>query len=221
MPVVGSYRFHTGVSAFFEMATADARAVLPEHLEPIEVTHQRSVLSVTAFLFDDSVVGPYTELMFSVIVPPTVAQWGQHAKAGFYPFLAATSSEEARRIKADRFHFPYHEQSIDAQFIETEDRVRIRVFGGDAAILDLSVTPGAWESTTHLLQGFMMNGEERLRTTLQISGDYTVHENESGQMTLFPHSITSDLLRHEVSPYPFREHWFKNGTEVFHKLDAF
>jgi hypothetical protein len=221
MPVIGSYRFHTGVSAFFDMATADARALLPGHLEPIEVTHQRSVLSVTAFLFDDSVVGPYTELMFSVIVPPMVAQWGQHAKAGFYPFLAATSSEEARRIKAERFHFPYHHQSIDAQFIETEDRVRIRVFGAGDPILDLSVTPGAWETTTHLLQGFMMNGEERLRTTLQISGDYTVHENEGGQMTLFPNQITSDLLRHEVSPFPFREHWFKNGTEVFHKLEAF
>jgi hypothetical protein len=93
---VGSYRFKSGVSAFFEMATADAREVLPDHLEPIEVTHQRSILSVTAFLFDDSVVGPYTELMFSVIVPPMVAEWGQHAKAGFFPFLAATSSAEAR-----------------------------------------------------------------------------------------------------------------------------
>ena len=103
---LGSYNFHTGVSAFFEMATADARALLPQHLEPIEVRHQRSVLSVTAFLFDDSVVGPYTEIMFSVIVPPTVAQWGQHAKAGFFPFLAAISSEEARRIKSERFHFP-------------------------------------------------------------------------------------------------------------------
>jgi hypothetical protein len=221
MPVVGSYSFRTGVSAFFGMATSDARAVLPEHLEPIEVTHQRSILSVTAFLFDDSVVGPYTELMFSVIVPPMVAEWGQHAKAGFYPFLAATSSDEARRIKADRFHFPYHDQSIDAQFIETDDRVRIRIFGGNDPILDLSVTPGAWETTTHLLQGFMMNGEERLRTTLQISSDYTVHENESGDMRLFPHQITSDLLRNEVAPHPFREHWFKNGTEVFHKLETF
>ncbi|MBT7224996.1 MAG: cytochrome c, partial [Gammaproteobacteria bacterium] len=27
-------------------------------------------------------------------------------------------------------------------------------------------------------------------------------------------------LQHEVSPHPFREHWFKNGTEVFHKLDT-
>lgn len=221
MSIVGSYRFQTGVSAFFEMATSDARAILPEHLEPMEVRHQRSILSVTAFLFDDSVVGPYTELMFSVIVPPTIAQWGQHAKAGFYPFLAATSSDAARRIKSERFHFPYHEQSIDAQFIETDDLVRIRVFGAGDPILDLSVTPGAWETTTHLLQGFMMHGEERFRTTLQISGDYSMHENEGGQMTLFPHAITADLLSHEVSPYPFREHWFKNGTEVFHKLETF
>ncbi|MEX2468025.1 MAG: hypothetical protein WD995_14030 [Gemmatimonadota bacterium] len=218
---VGSYRFNTGVSAFFEMATSDARAVLPGHLEPIEVRHQRSVLSVTAFLFDDSVVGPYTELMFSVIVPPMVAAWGQHAKAGFYPFMAATSSKEARRIKAERFFFPYHKQDIDAQFIETDDRLRIRVFGGGEPIVDMSVTPGAWETTTHLLQGFMMNGEQRLRTTLQISGDYTVHENEGGRMTLFPHPITGNLLLNEVSPEPFREHWFKNGTEVFHKLEAF
>jgi hypothetical protein len=203
------------------MATADARAVLPSHLEPIEVRHERSVLSVNAFLFDDSVVGPYTEVMFAVIVPPLVAAWGQHAKAGLFPFLAATTSAEARRIKAERFHFPYHDENIDAQFIETKDRVRIRIFGAGSPILDLSVTPGAWETTTHLLQGFMMNGTERLRTILQISGDYTVHENEGGDMTLFPHPITADLLRQEVSPYPFREHWFKNGTEVFHKLEAF
>ena len=218
---VGSYRFNTGVSAFFEMATADARAVLPDHLEPIEVRHQRSVLSVTAFLFDDSVVGPYTEIMFSVIVPPMVAQWGQHAKAGFYPFAAATSSREARRIKSERFFFPYHDQDIDAQFIETDDRLRVRVFGAGEPIVDMSVTPGAWETTTHLLQGFMMNGEQKLRTTLQISGDYTVHENEAGRMTLFPHAMTGDILRHEVSVEPFREHWFKNGTETFHKLEAF
>ncbi len=218
---VGSYRFNTGVSAFFEMATSDARALLPEHLEPIEVRHQRSILSVTAFVFDDSVVGPYTELMFSVIVPPTVAAWGQHAKAGFFPFLAATSSREARRIKSERFHFPYHPQNVDAQFIETDDRLRVRIFGSGSPVIDLSITPGSWETTTHLLQGFMMNGSQRLRTTLQISGDYTVHENESGRMTLFPHAMTKDLLRHEVSPEPFREHWFKNGTEVFHKVESF
>ena len=218
---VGSYRFKSGVSAFFEMATADAREVLPDHLEPIEVTHQRSILSVTAFLFDDSVVGPYTELMFSVIVPPMVAEWGLHAKAGFFPFLAATSSAEARRIKSERFHFPYHPDDIDAQFIETNEKLRVRVFGGGDPIMDLSVTQGEWETTTHLLQGFMMNGDQRLRTTLQISGDYTVHENELGEMKLFPHAMTAEHFLGEVSGSPFREHWFKNGTEVFHELETF
>lgn len=218
---IGRYKFRTGVSAFFEMATADARRVLPPHLEPIEVRHQRSVLTATAFLFDDSVVGPYTELMFSVVVPPMVAEWGQHAKAGFYPFLVGTSSDEARRIKTERFHFPYMQQSIDAQFIETPDRLRVRAWACSMPIIDFSVTQGAWESTSHLLHSFMMNGTQRLRATLQISGTYSVHEDERGTVTLFPHPLTSALLGGEVSPYPFREHWLKNGTEVFHTLEAF
>jgi hypothetical protein len=220
MPV-GSYAFRTGVSAFFEMATADARALLPRHLEPVEVRHQRSVLVVNAFLFDDSVVGPYTELMFSVVVPATVAKWGVHAKGGFFPFLAATSNADARNIKSGRFHFPYLDEDIDAQFIESEGRVRVRAFGGGEPIIDFSVTQGRWEDATHILQGFMMNGDERLRATLQISSEYSVHENEQGSMTLFPHQMTRGLLGPEVSACPFREHWFKNGTEVFHTLESF
>lgn len=218
---VGRYQFRTGVSAFFEMATRDALAVLPTYLQPIEVRHQRSVLSVTAFLFDESDVGPYTELMFSVVVPPMVREWGRHAKAGFYPFLAATSSEEARDRRRERLHFPYLDQNIDAQFIESGDRLRVRAWGEGNPIVDFSVTQGAWESTSHLLQGFSVCGDQRFRTTVQISGEYTVHENEKGSMTLFPHEFTAALLTTEVAAYPFREHWFKNGTEVFHTLEAF
>jgi len=215
------YNFRTGVSAFFEIATADALAMLPAYLQPIEVRHQRSVLSVTAFLFEDSDVGPYTELMFALIVPPMVAEWGHHAKAGFYPFLAATSSAEARRVRSERFHFPYLDQDIDAQFIETPGRLRVRAWGGGEPIVDFSVTQGEWESTSHLLQGFSGCGGERYRTTVQISGEYTVHENERGNMILYPHELTRGLLSREVSPYPFREHWLKNGTEVFYSPETF
>jgi hypothetical protein len=203
------------------MATTDAVHVIPDYLQPIEVRHQRSVLSVTAFLFDESEVGPYTELMFSVIVPPMVAEWGQHAKAGFYPFLAATSSAEARRRRQERLHFPYLDENIDAQFIETRDSLRVRAWGAGKPIIDFSVTQGAWESTSHLLQGFAACGEQRFRTTVQISGRYTMHENEQGSMTLFPHPLTDAVLPSEVCPYPFREHWFKDGTEVFHTLETF
>ncbi|MFQ5537359.1 MAG: hypothetical protein ACE5GJ_07890 [Gemmatimonadota bacterium] len=218
---VGTYDFRTGVSAFFEMPTPDARAVLPEYLEPIEVRHQRSVLALTAFLFDDSEIGPYTELMFSIIVPPMVAKWGEHAKAGFYPFLAATSSEAARRQRSERFHFRYLEEDIDAQFIETRERLRVRAWSGGQPLVDFSVTQRRWEETSHLLQGFSTRGRRRYRSTVQISGKYTVHENEQGNMRLFPHPVTKPLLGEEISPCPFREHWFKHGTEVFHSLEAF
>ena len=220
MPV-GKYSFSTGVSAFFEMATVDAVGVLPAYLQPIEVRHQRSVLSVTAFLFEDSVVGPYTELMFAVVVPAMVEAWGHHAKGGFYPFLVATSSAEARRLRAERYHFPYADQDIDAQFIETPGRLRFRAWGGGDPIVDFSVTQGAWESTSHLLQGFAGRGKSRYRANVQISGEYTVHENERGTMILYPHELTRALLPSEVAPYPFREHWLKNGTEVFHSLETF
>jgi len=220
MPV-GRYDFRTGVSAFFEMATADARAVLPPCLQPIEVYHDRSVLCVTAFLFDESEFGPYAELMFSVIVPPIVAEWGKHAKAGFYPFLAATSSKEARRRRSESFHFRYLEEDIDAQFIESDGSLRVRAWGAGQQIIDFNVTQGAWESTSHLLQGFTVCGDQRFRTTVQISGQYTMHENERGSMTLFPHPMTDALLGREVAARPFREHWFKNGTEVFHGLESF
>ena len=61
----------------------------------------------------------------------------------------------------------------------------MRAFGDGEPIVDFSVTQGRWEDTSHILQGFMMNGEQRLRATLQISSQYTVHENELGSMTLF------------------------------------
>ena len=93
----GRYVFTSGVSAFFEMPTSDARRILPAHLEPVEVRHERSILAVNAFHVRESVVGPYAELMLSVVVPPFPGRWGQHPKAGFYPFMAATSSEESRR----------------------------------------------------------------------------------------------------------------------------
>ena len=43
------YGFKNAVGAFFEMPTSDARKILPAHLQPLEVQHQRSILAITAF----------------------------------------------------------------------------------------------------------------------------------------------------------------------------
>ena len=215
---IEKHHFSTGVSAFFEMATSDAERILPPHLQPIEVRPQRSILNVSAFHFSESEVGPYAELTFSVVVPPMVGSWLRHAKAGFYPFVAGTSSEETRRHR-DHLHFPLYEKDIDAHFIEKAGELRVRVWGEDKPIVDFTVTQHLWASSTHLLHSFMMDGTQRLKADLQISGRYSVHEHEKGRMILYPHPMTEMLNLEEVAPYPFREHWLKEGTEVFHPLE--
>jgi len=221
MPIaVGRYVFTTGVSAFFEMPTSDARRILPEHLQPVEVRHERSILAVTAFQFRESMAGPYAELMLSVIVPPVPGRWGQHPKAGFYPFLAATSSEASRRHRSEDFRIPHLAEDIDVQFVESAGALRTSVWSRSGPIVDLSVTQYKWESTTHLLHTFMMHGTQRYKANIQITGRYTVHENERGRMTLHHHPMTTALTLEEISPYPFREHWLKEGVELFHPLET-
>ena len=219
MPI-GEYHFRTGVSCMFEMATSDATRILPPHLQPVEVRHQRSILAINAFHVDESEVGAYVELTFAVIVPPIACAWGQHPKAGFYPFLAATSSRESREHRTERLRIPHLTESIDARFLETCGALRVEVWSKSGPVLELSVTQHHWMETSHLLHAFMMDGEQKLKADLRISGRYTVHENERGRMTLHSHPMTQALTLEEVSPYPFREHWLKEGVEVFQEVEA-
>jgi hypothetical protein len=212
--------FSTGVSALFEMATSDAERILPGHLQPIEVRPQRSILNVSAFHFQQSEVGPFAELVLSVVVPPVVGSWARHPKAGFYPFLTATSSDGSRRLREEHLRVPTYPHNIDAQFIERPDQIRIRIGAEGLPVVDVTVTQHEWHPSTHLLQSLMMDGERRLKADVQISGRYTMHEQERGRMTLFAHAMTSALTLDEVSAYPFREHWIKEGFELFHPVEA-
>lgn len=212
--------FTTGVSSLFEMSTADARRILPPHLEPVEVRPQRSVLNVSAFHFRDSEVGPYAELVMSVLVPPLVGGFLRHPKAGFFPFIAATSSEPSRRLLMDTLRMPMYEHPIDLRFVERHDDLRLQVWGESEPVVDMTVTVHKWKSMTHLLQSYMMDGERRLKADVEISGTYSMHEHESGRLELFPHALTRDLTLEEVSSSPFREHWLKEGCETFSPLQT-
>ena len=212
--------FSTGVSAFFEMSTADASRILPPHLQPIEIRPQRSILNVSAFHFHESEVGPYAELMFSVVVPPVVDAWGRHPKAAFFPFQVATSSEESRLHRSKLRCIPHLTEDIDAQFIEKSHELRVKIWAGGAPVVDLTVTEKEWQDSTHLLHAFMMDGDRRLKVAFQLTGHYTVHEQERGRITLSPHPMTADITIEDVSPYPFREHWLKEGFEVFDPVET-
>ena len=128
MPVVaGSYAFATGVSAFFEMPTSDARKLLPKHLEPLEMQHERSILALTCFEFTESEVGHYFEVVLAVIVPPMVEPGKPLPKAAFYPFYVGVTSAAAREHATERWHLPHFMGELDIAMNEFDDRMEVEV----------------------------------------------------------------------------------------------
>ena len=62
----GHYYFKEGLSCLFEIATENARQLLPGALQPLERRPESSVLSVSVFDFFKGDAGPYQELVLSV-----------------------------------------------------------------------------------------------------------------------------------------------------------
>ncbi len=81
----GHYYFNHGLNCLFEMPTSDARRLVPSHLQPLEVQHERSVLSVTVFDFHEGDGGAYQELVLAVLVPPLVKPGTRFRRPPFSP----------------------------------------------------------------------------------------------------------------------------------------
>jgi hypothetical protein len=219
MPLT-TYYFSQAVGAFFEMPTSDARKILPPHLPPLEVRHGSSILALTAFDFTDSMVGPYQEVVLSVIVPPRVEPGREHAKSAFYPFILGTSTRESREHAIERWHLPHFMQNVVVQMSESDGGVSVAVRDGDRPILDFSVTEYHWEPVRHLYQSYMVDDGKRLKVNIHMEGTHSEHEEESGELRLYEHEMTRHLTVEEVGTVPFREQWMKNGVQTFEDLET-
>ena len=214
-----TYGFENAVGAFFEMPTGDARKILPAHLQPLEVQHQRSILAVTAFQFTESMIGAYDEIVLSVIVPPMVAPSRRLPKAAFYPFTVGVTTESSRRHAIERWHLPHYMNDLHMDFVQTEEKLAITVQDGEAPVLNLTVTDFPSEPARVLFNAFTMNKEERYRVNIFLDGSHGEHEEETGSLTLYRHAMTEPLTLDEVSQVPFREQWFHDGVQTFEELE--
>ena len=142
---VTRYGFSEVGSAFFEMPTSDARKLLPAHLQPLEVQHTRSILAITAFVFTESMVGEYNEIVLSVIVPPRVEPGMPLPKAAFFPFIIGTTTDASREHAIERWHLPHYMKAIDIELTVQGDHMEVTVADAGQPVLDMVVT-----STTRL-----------------------------------------------------------------------
>ena len=141
------YGYDFCVGGYFEMSTADARRLLPDHLEPLEVQHERSILAITAFHFNESMVGEYDEVVLAVVVPPIVEPDRALPKAAFFPFMVGTSTEASREHAIERWHLPHYMKDLAIDFDVEDGAVAVRVADeGSKAASSAKLRPRAFQS---------------------------------------------------------------------------
>jgi hypothetical protein len=216
---VTRYGYRDAVSGFFEFPTDNARRILPPHLEPVELHHGTSIFSITAFDFTESSVGPYGEVVMSVIVSPLVKPNERLPKSAFYPYLVATTTRAAREHAIERWHLPHWMEDIEIEFDrQKEGRIVAHVRADRSPVADLAITQHSWNPVSHLYQSFMKDDEGAYLANILMEGRQSEHEEESGLVTLHDHAFNKDLVISEVYEVPFREIWMQSGSQTFDPL---
>ncbi len=217
----GHYYFNNGLSCLFEMPTSDARQLVPSYLQPLEVQHGRSVLSVTVFDFYEGDGGAYQELVLSVLVPPLVKPGDPLPKAALYPFVVGTSTEQGRREGAERWKLPHLKRDVEVAFTEAQDQICAAASADGKPILEVVGTSHRFEPAELLFHTFVSDAGEIYKSDLTMTGEsYSEHEFETGSLVIHPHEMTAGLTVDEIADAPFREQWMRKGVEVFAPLQA-
>jgi hypothetical protein len=185
------YGYDFCVGGYFEMPTRDARSLLPKHLEPLEVMHDRSILAVTAFHFNESLVGEYDEVVLAVVVPPIIEPGRPLPKAAFYPFIVGTSTPESREHAIERWRLPHYMSDLAIGFDHRGDEMVVTVT------------------------------DSKYKVDILMEAEHNEHEEETGSLELHEHPMTEGLTLDEVNTYPFREEWYTRGRQVFDPMVSF
>ena len=210
------YLFRHGINDFFDIATENARKILPRHLEPLERRHGASVLSVAAFDFWESPIGPYREVVTSIIVAPLVGPGQRLPKAALYPYQVAVTTRAAREHAIERWRLPHWMQDVEIDFAEKTGSISLAVGVQGREVLAMTVT----EHDTHapvedLYQVFV---EDEGLSDVVMTGRMSEHEAEKGSLVLHEHPFHEALWRDDVEGRAFREQWIRDGVETFHPV---
>lgn len=218
MPGLTRYGYRDAVSGFFEFPTENARRLIPAHLQPVEVHHGTSVLSVTAFEFTETEVGSYGEIVMAVLVPPLVRPGERLPKSALYPYQVGTTTRAAREHAIERWHLPHWMEDVEMRFGRQGRTMTVSVAAGGRPVLDLDVSEHAFGPVSHLYQSFMKDDSGAYIARITMEGAQSEHEEEMGRLRLHDHPFHRGLDVGEVSDTPFRELWMRDGMQTFEPL---
>ena len=212
------YGYRDAVSGFFEFPTDNARRILPSHLEPVELHHGTSIFSMTVFDFTESMVGPYGEVVMSVIVSPLVKPGERLPKSAFYPYRVATTTRAAREHAIERWHLPHWMEDVEIHLRRDARSLTAKVTTRGAPALEFTVTARTWQPAAHLYQSFQRDHSGSYLASFVTDGEQSEHEDEAGRIVLHDTAFNDGLAIAEVAQTPFREIWGRRGCQLFEPL---
>jgi hypothetical protein len=212
------YGFADAVSGFFELPTAQAARLIPREHRPIELHHGSAVLAVTCFDFTDSEVGAYGELVMAVLVSPWVEPSAALPKSAFFPYCVATTTPEARAHAIARWHLPHYMADVTLAFGRSPESLAVQVSAAGQPVLNMRVHAHRFEPVSHRYQSFMRDASGGYLANIRMEGAQSEHEEERGELALFPHPLHAGLDVDEVANVPFRELWMRPGLQTFDPL---
>jgi hypothetical protein len=216
---LAQYRFAEVLGGFFEFPTDNARRLLPPHLEPIELHHGSSVLSMSVFDVVESPVGPHRSVALSVLVVPLLKDAGDTMpNSAFYPFLSGSTSAAGRQLAIEHLHIPHWTEDVAIEITRRGREVRAAVTSGGDAIADLAVSEHSWDPVTHLYQCFVKDATGAYMTNIHATGTLSEHEEESGKLELHDHPFHTGLSIADVYDVPLRQTILRDGVQSFEPL---
>lgn len=213
------YGYSNAINGFFEFPTENARRVLPQGMEPVEIHHGSSVLAVTVFHFNESEVGEYGEVVYAVLVPPFVED-GRLPKGAFYPWQVATTSAASRQHAIERWHLPHWMDDVESELEPSDDgkSLTARVKAEGSLALEMTITDHSWDQVSHLYQSFQQDDGGKYMCNILFEGEKSEHEEETGKIELHDHAFNKDISIGDVYEQPFREMWMRKGHQLFDPL---
>jgi hypothetical protein len=215
------YGFHRACGAFFHAHAAALARLLPAGLRPLESHPELGVLALTVFDFAESEVGPYRELVGSVMVIPWAPRGEQLPDAAFFPVLLATTTDDSRTHAAARWKLPELEGCLAIEFDDVVEHMRVSVRDGEQPLLRLTVGLGPQAPSHRHYQCFSADAEQIYRVGIDIVGPLFEHEDERGALDLHDqHPLGAWLGDLIDDPIPFREQSVGRGEQQFASLRA-
>lgn len=212
------YGYADVIAGFFEFPTENARRIVPDHLQLAELHHGTSIFAMTCFDFDQSSVGPYGEVVMSVMVAPIVKAGERLPKFALYPYMVGTTTRAAREHAIERWHLPHWMEDVGIEWVRAERTLAAKVTLDGTPLADLSIGEHSWQPVDQLYQSFMKDDSGAYQANIVMQGEQSEHEEETGALVLHDHPFNRALSIGEVATMPFREIWMRNGKQTFDPL---